>query len=76
MSKPSKLTSKYQATIPKEIRAKLGLKAGDCILFNENEGEVTISKVEGTDWQYLKAISPTLEPEWSSQADEEAYGDL
>jgi antitoxin PrlF len=76
MSKPSKLTAKYQATIPKEIRTKLGLKAGDHIVFNDQDGEITIAKVEGTDWQYLKAISPTLEPEWLSDADEEAYADL
>lgn len=72
----SKVTSKYQATIPKEIRAKLNLKAGDKILFNEVDGQITITKVEPIDWQYLKSISPTLEPEWLSDADEEAYGDL
>ena len=76
MGKISKLTSKYQATIPKNIRTKLGLEAGDRIMFDEKDGVVTITKVNPTDWQYLMAISPTLEPEWLSAADEEAYADL
>ena len=72
----SKVTSKYQATILQEIRAKLNLKAGDRIVFDEVNGQITIAKVEPIDWQYLKSISPTLESEWLSDADEEAYGDL
>lgn len=70
------MTSKYQATIPKNIRAKLGLEAGDRILFEEQDGMVTISKIEATDWQYLEAISLTLDPEWSSSSDEKAYANL
>ena len=76
MSKLSKLTTKYQATIPKEVRVKLGLKAGDRLMFVEKDGEMTIKKVEGVDWQYLQAVSPTLEPEWLSEEDERAYADL
>lgn len=70
------MTSKYQATIPKNIRAKLGLEAGDRILFEEQDGMVTISKIEAMDWQYLEAISLTLDPEWSSSSDEKAYANL
>ena len=73
--KPTKLTSKFQTTVPKEVRNKLGLEAGDYIVFNEVDGVITISKVEPIDWKYLQAIAPTLE-EWSSAADEEAYADL
>lgn len=76
MSKPSKLTSKHQATIPLEIRNKLDLQAGDYIMFSDRDGEITLTKVEGVDWQYLEAVSPTLEPEWLSPADEEAYANL
>ena len=72
----SKVTSKYQATIPQEIRTKLNLQAGDRIVFDEVDGQITIAKVESIDWQYLKSISSTLEPEWLSDSDEEAYGDL
>lgn len=76
MSKLSKLTAKYQATIPKEVRTKLGLEAGDRVMFVEKDGEMIIKKVEGVDWQYLQAVSPTLEPEWLSDEDEQAYADL
>ena len=76
MNQLSKLTTKYQATIPKEVRTKLGLKAGDRLMFVEKDGEMTIKKVEGVDWQYLQAVSPTLQPEWLSEEDERAYADL
>lgn len=76
MHQSSKVTTKYQATIPKEIRAKLDLKAGDYVMFEERNDEIVISKVTSIDWQYLKSVSPTLEAEWLSEADEKAYGDL
>jgi antitoxin PrlF len=76
MHQSSKVTTKYQATIPKEIRTKLDLKAGDYVLFEDKSDEIVISKVKNVDWQYLKAISSSLEAEWLSEADEEAYGDL
>lgn len=72
----SKVTSKYQATIPKEIRTKLNLQAGDNIAFSEVDGQIIISKVEPTDWNYLQSISGILEPEWLSDEDEQAYADL
>lgn len=76
MFKASKVTTKYQATIPKEIRTKLNLKAGDYIVFEEKDDQIVISKVKNVDWQYLKSVSPTLEEEWLSEADEQAYADL
>lgn len=76
MFKTSKVTTKYQATIPKEIRIKLNLKAGDYVVFEEKDDEIVISKVKNVDWQYLKSVSPTLEEEWLSEADEQAYADL
>jgi len=76
MRQSSKVTTKYQATIPKEIRAKLNLEAGDYLLFEDKNDEIVISKVKNIDWQYLKSVSSTLEAEWLSEADEEAYGDL
>jgi len=38
----AKVTSKGQVTIPIDIRRKLGVKAGDKILFIEEEGKVCI----------------------------------
>jgi len=50
MHQSSKVTTKYQATIPKEIRAKLHLEAGDYLLFEDKNDEIVISKVKSVDF--------------------------
>jgi antitoxin PrlF len=72
----SKLTSKHQATIPKNIREKLSLVSGDYVQFDEQNGQVVVTKVERLDRDYLEAVGMTLESEWLSEADEAAYADL
>ncbi len=43
----SKLSRKYQTTVPSHVRALLGLGAGDLILFVERDkGEVVLKKGE------------------------------
>jgi len=42
----SKLTSKGQITIPKNVREKLKLKQGDIIVFVEKNGEIIIRRSE------------------------------
>ena len=71
----SKLTSKYQATIPAAIRQRLHLKAGDVIVFDVSGEQVRIRKAQKIDLQFANAIAPTL-TEWESAADDEAYRDL
>ncbi len=71
----SQITQKYQATIPKAVREKLGIEKGDYISFEIQEGGVLIKKVSSIDWEYLESVSDTLS-EWSSEADEEAYHHL
>jgi len=72
----SSLTTKFQATIPAEIRARLQLKAGDKIRFVINDaGEVIVKKAPLLDAGYLAAVEQTL-TEWNSPEDEEAFGDL
>ena len=72
----SKLTSKFQATIPQEIRAILGLKAGDQIIFEVSKNkQVQLKKATPMDIIYLKALQSTLS-EWGSKNDEEDYNDL
>ncbi len=72
----SKLTSKFQTTIPQEIRTLLGLKAGDQVVFEVVEGDqVVIRKAMPIDLMYLKSLESTL-GEWGSEYDEEAYRDL
>jgi len=42
----SKITSKNQITIPKEIRERLGVGEGDKLAFVEVDGEILIKKAE------------------------------
>jgi AbrB family looped-hinge helix DNA binding protein len=69
------VTKKYQATIPQAVREVLGITQGDCVAFEINQGQVVLKKVLPLDWEYLNAVTETLS-EWTSAADEEAYGDL
>ncbi|MDJ0531078.1 MAG: AbrB/MazE/SpoVT family DNA-binding domain-containing protein [Xenococcaceae cyanobacterium MO_207.B15] len=71
----SKVTQKYQATIPQAIREKLGIEKGDHVTFEIQEEGVLLKKVSPLDWEYLESVSDTLS-EWSSEADEKAYRDL
>ena len=72
----SKLTSKFQTTIPQDIRAMLKLKAGDQIIFEiTQDKQVVIKKAMPADIAYLRALESTLS-EWNSKNDEEDYGDL
>lgn len=72
----TKLTSKCQATIPKEVREVLKIKAGDRLAFEIlPDGRVVIRKIRPLDVEYLQAVSSTLS-EWSSKEDEETFRDL
>jgi AbrB family looped-hinge helix DNA binding protein len=72
----SRLTTKYQATIPKKVREQLALTAGDRIVFRIGRGRVVIEKMPPHDPSYLEALESALGPEWSSREDDEAYDDL
>ena len=72
----SKLTTKSQATIPKEIRAVLGLIPGDSVVFEVGENnKVVIRRATLVDFEFAAALEGTLS-EWLSKNDEEAYFDL
>jgi AbrB family looped-hinge helix DNA binding protein len=72
----SKITSKYQATIPKEIRDVLHLKAGDTVVFKVIDRKIiVIKKAKPFDKEYLKTVQNTL-TEWESENDEEAFEHL
>lgn len=71
----SKLTKKYQATVPAAVRQKLSLNAGDSIAFELSNGEVMLKKATPMDIEFASALGPTLS-EWDSANDEEAYDDL
>ena len=59
----SKVTAKGQTTIPKEIRAQLGIKAGDRVIFLVRDGEVVLRPVKGTLLDLRGSIKPREIPE-------------
>ena len=71
----SKLTKKYQATIPEPVRRLLCLEAGDTIAFDIEDNGVHIRKARPVDLAFAQGLEGTLN-EWMSEADEEAYRDL
>lgn len=71
----SKLSSKGQVTIPKEVRECLHARPGDLIEYEVQGDVVIMRRIEPFDRAFHAAISDTL-TEWSSPEDEKAFGDL
>ena len=74
--KASKLTEKYQATVPAEVRKALKLLKGDHIAFEVlADDTVVVRKASQSDLEWSRALEGTLS-EWASPNDEKAYRDL
>jgi AbrB family looped-hinge helix DNA binding protein len=72
----SKLTSKYQTTVPALVRDALLLEKGDSLVFELDEGgRVCVRKAVPMDEGFNSSLAATLS-EWESDADDEAYGAL
>jgi len=71
----SKLTQKYQTTIPAPVRKLLHLQAGDAVAFDIEDHVVHLRKASSIDLVFTKSLEETLS-EWNSPADEAAYRDL
>lgn len=71
----SKVSSKSQVTLPREVRKHLKLKQGDVIVYTVADEAVVMRKASPIDVAYLSAIEATL-GEWSSPDDEQAFRDL
>ena len=67
----SKLTSKSQTVIPREIRARLDLKPGDVVRYRLTETGVVIDKLPQQADEALASFS-----EWASASDDASYGEL
>ncbi|HLB49643.1 MAG TPA: type II toxin-antitoxin system PrlF family antitoxin [Anaerolineales bacterium] len=52
----SKITSKFQATIPAPVRRALGLKDGDSVVFEIEGGAVTLRRATPLDKEFAKAL--------------------
>ena len=74
-TKISRLTSKYQATIPEPVRQALGLQAGDAVAFDVDGKRVRLRKARAVDLAFARALEQTL-AEWHSAEDDDAYRDL
>ena len=75
MKKTSRLSSKGQVTIPREIRAALHLEPGDLVVYEVKDDKVILRRAEPFDAAYHSAVSETLE-EWGSVDDDKAFRDL
>lgn len=72
----SKLSSKSQVTIPKEVREGANLHPGDVIAFEvQKEGVVGLKRINPFDAAFHKSLSKTLD-EWATREDEAAFHDL
>jgi AbrB family looped-hinge helix DNA binding protein len=59
----SRVTAKGQATIPKEIRERLGIKPGDRVAFILRGDEVILRPVRGTLLELRGSLKPRRYPE-------------
>lgn len=75
MLQTSKLTSKFQTTVPTSVRKALHLKAGDMVGFEIEGNEVRLRRASPLDLAFTQALEGTL-AEWSSAADNQAFKDL
>lgn len=69
------LTSKGQSTVPKAMRAGLGLQQGDQLNSELEGGTVPVRSVAPLELVVLWGLEANL-AEWSIQADEDAFADL
>jgi antitoxin PrlF len=72
----SKLTSKYQTTVPAAVREVLCLEKGDMLAFEiADDGAVTVRKAVALDQAFADALQSQLS-EWATDEDDEAYRGL
>lgn len=66
----SRVTSKAQTTIPRSVRAALGLKQGDRVAYQIDGERVILTRADAADDPFATFS------EWASDADVEAYAGL
>ena len=75
MLQTSKLTSKFQATVPLPVRKALHLMAGDLVGFEIEGNEVRLRRATPLYLAFTQALEGTLS-EWSSKEDDKAFKGL
>ena len=71
----SRLTGKYQATVPASVRRSLGVGAGDRLAWVVEGETVTLRRATPRDDGFTAAVSENL-TEWASPEDEAAWNGL
>lgn len=66
----SRITSKAQTTIPRAVRAALGLREGDRVAYEIDGGRVILTRADKLDDPFATFS------EWAGEADTEAYARL
>jgi len=67
----SKVSVKSQTVIPREVRQRLKLKPGDTLRYRMTDDGILLDKATDAGDDPFVAFS-----EWTSEADEKAYGGL
>jgi len=67
----SKVSVKSQTVIPREVREQLKLRPGDTLRYRLTNDGILLDKATETGDEPFAAFS-----EWTSEADEKAYGGL
>ncbi len=75
MLQTSKLTPKFQTTVPALGRKALGLEAGDFVGFEISGNEVKLCRAAPLDMAFNQALEGTLS-EWQSAKDDQTFKDL
>ena len=75
MLQTSKLTTKFQTTVPTSVRKLLQLRAGDMVGFEIDGNEVRLRRATPLELAFTQALEGTL-TEWSSKADDQVFKDL
>ncbi len=66
----SRISSKGQTTVPKEIRDALNIDSGDLIQYEIDGNVIRIRKIDSEENIWLKSIESTLE-EWHGSEDDD-----
>jgi antitoxin PrlF len=72
----SRVTSKYQATVPADVRAALGVSAGDRLIWEVDGDVARVRRIDaGTPMPNATLIDSQSFGEWLSPEDEDAWRD-
>ncbi len=66
----SRISSKGQTTVPKEIRDALNIDSGDLIQYEIDGNVIRIRRIDSEENIWLKSIASTLE-EWHGSEDDD-----